>query len=424
MSKPFLLFRGPVESISGYGSRSRDLLESLFEMNLFEIKIDSCLWGQTPMNALDDGNTFHNWIKTNIVKNINSKPDVYVQVTVPNEFSPIGNFNIGVTAGIETTMAPKDWIDGCNKMDLVLVSSNFSKEILLNTIYSEVEKISNKLIATYRVNVPVEVLFEGIKTSIFNNENKNNSELSEELNSIDSDFCFLFVGNWLKGNLGEDRKNVGMLIKCFVEAFRDSHDKPALVLKTSSATFSVKSRESIKNKIKEITSGIENPPPIHLLYGELKDEEMNELYNHPKIKCMVTITKGEGFGRPLLEFTMTGKPIISSNWSGQKDFLDNELSLLIGGTLTEVDNSAVDNFIIKNSKWFTADYNEFILTLRVVKEKYNSYLSRFETLRLNNSKNFSFEKMKELFETILNKNNIVVRPKEQKLNLPKLIKID
>ena len=132
MSRPFLLFRGPVESISGYGSRSRDLLESLFEMNLFEIRIDSCLWGQTPMNGLDDGNTFHNWIKNNIVKNINSKPDIYVQVTVPNEFSPVGNFNIGVTAGIETTMTPKDWIDGCNKMDLILVSSNFSKEILLS----------------------------------------------------------------------------------------------------------------------------------------------------------------------------------------------------------------------------------------------------------------------------------------------------
>ena len=145
---------------------------------------------------------------------------------------------------------------------------------------------------------------------------------------------------------------------------------------------------------KEITSGIENPPPIHLLYGELKDVEMNELYNHPKIKCMVTITKGEGFGRPLLEFTMTGKPVISSNWSGQKDFLDNDFALLIGGELTEVDSSVVDNFIINHSKWFTADYNEFILTLRVVKEKYNSYLNRFETLRLNNSKNFSFEKIK------------------------------
>ena len=54
---------------------------------------------------------------------------------------------------------------------------------------------------------------------------------------------------------------------------------------------------------------------------ELISEELNELYNHPKVKAMVSTTKGEGFGRPLLEFSLTGKPIMASGWSGHLDFL-------------------------------------------------------------------------------------------------------
>jgi hypothetical protein len=422
MSKPFLLFRAPVESISGYGSHSRDLLESLYLMDLFEIKIDSSPWGVTPMNALKNDNSFHIWIKSNIIKKLLVKPDVYIQVTVPNEFIPVGDFNIGITAGIETTKAPREWIDGCNKMDLILVSSNFSKDVLSNTLYHEIDKLTNNIIRTYRITKPIEVLFEGVKTSVYNKTNNINGEISNQLNSIPSDFCFLFVGNWLKGVLGEDRKNVGMLIKSFVYAFKDSPVKPGLILKTSIATFSIKSREIIKNKIKEITKGIENPPPIYLLYGELSDEEMNQLYNHPKIKSMVTLTKGEGFGRPLLEFTMTGKPVISPNWSGQKDFLSFDNSVLIGGSLTDVHDSVIDNFIVKNSQWFTPNYDEVLKVFNIVKKNYDSFLEKSEKLRIDNCENFSFDKMKEIFELILRR--YTIKPEEHKLILPELIKID
>jgi hypothetical protein len=130
MSKPFLLFRGPVKTMSGYGAHSRDILQALHELDLFEIRIDSCAWGVTPMTALNKNNPFHIWIENNIISSINATPDVYVQVTVPNEFKPIGKYNIGITAGIETTIAPKDWVDGCNRMDSIIVTSNFSKEVL------------------------------------------------------------------------------------------------------------------------------------------------------------------------------------------------------------------------------------------------------------------------------------------------------
>lgn len=414
MNKPFLLFRGPVKTRSGYGAHSRDLLQALYEMDMFEIKIDSCMWGSTPMTALED-NLFHKWIESNIISQLEKTPDIYVQVTVPNEFQRVGKFNIGVTAGIETTIAPKDWVDGCNRMDLIISTSTFSKDVLLQTVYNETEKNTGKLITQHKINKQIEVLFEGVDTSIYNNV-YDNIDID-----IKEDFAYLFVGHWLKGDIGQDRKDVGMLIKCFADAFKGVEDRPGLVLKTSSATFSIKERESFRKKIEGLVKDIENPPSIYLLFGDLTNKEMNNLYNHPKIKSMITITKGEGFGRPLLEFTMTGKPVIASNWSGHKDFLPMDKAIMIGGKLTEVHESAVDTFILKDSKWFTANYGEVVEVFKLVYKDYDKFLEKSELLRVDNLEKFSMEKMKDKFKNIILP--FSSQPKEQKLILPKLTKI-
>jgi glycosyltransferase involved in cell wall biosynthesis len=418
MIKPFLLFRGPVKTRSGYGAHSRDLLEALYKMDLFDIKIDSCGWGSTPFTALEEGNEFHKWINDNIITSSTDQPEIYVQVTVPNEFQRVGKFNIGVTAGIETTVAPKNWVDGCNRMDHIITTSTFSRDVLLQTVYNETENTTGKLIKQYRIEKPVSVLFEGVDTTIYNNEYKGIDV------DITEDFAYLFVGHWLKGDLGQDRKDVGMLIRCFIESFKDEEVKPALVLKTSAASFSVKQREEFRKKIEDIVkqSNTTTPPSVYLLFGELTNSEMNDLYNHPKIKAMVSLTKGEGFGRPLLEFTMTGKPVIASNWSGHKDFLPMDKAIMVGGKLTEVHESVIDDFIIKGSKWFTANYNEFAEVLKLVQKDYDKFLKKSESLREFNSVFFTLDGMKEKFESILKQNT--VQSKEHKLVLPKLTKVN
>ena len=412
--KPTLLFRGPVKTRSGYGSHSRDLLESLYQMNMFDIKIDSCIWGSTPMTALESDNLYHQWIESNIVTEFQGLPDIYIQVTVPNEFQRFGKLNIGITAGIETTIASKDWIDGCNRMDLIIATSNFTKEVLLTSIYEETK--DGKLINRFKIEKPVIVLFEGVDTNIYNDNVNKDFKLD-----IKEDFAYLFVGHWLKGNIGQDRKDVGMLIRCFTEAFKTEKNPPALILKTSSANFSIKERENFRKKILDIVGNEKNPPPIYLLFGDLTNKEMNDLYNHPKVKSMVSITKGEGFGRPLLEFTMTGKPVIASNWSGHKDFLSIDKSVMIGGKLTDVDDSAVDNFIIKGSKWFTANYNEVVEVLKLVKKDYNKFLLKSQSLKKVNNSNFSLINMTEEFKKILIP--YVTIPEQVKLVLPKLNRV-
>ena len=414
MSKPKLLFRGPVETRSGYGSHSRDILESLRAMDMFDFSIDSCNWGVTPLTALEDGNEFHQWIKKHKVLSIDAQPDVYVSVTISNEFRRVGKFNVGITAGIETTVAGKDLIDGCNNMDLIIVPSNFTKDVYFQTVYNETENGTGRLIKQHKIVKPMEVLFEGADTKIYNDVVDDSFNLD-----IKEDFAYLFVGHWLKGDTGQDRKDVGMLIKTFVETFKDDENKPALVLKTSAGAFSVKDRELIRRKIKSVVG--ETNVPIYLLYGDLTDNEMNSLYNHPKIKTMVSLTKGEGFGRPLLEFTMTGKPVIASNWSGHKDFLPLDRAVMVGGTLTDVHDSAVDKFVLKNAKWFTANYNEASAIMKLVRDEYDSFKTKSEELKEINKNNFSMNMMTKKLETILSP--YIQRPERVDLKLPKLNKI-
>jgi hypothetical protein len=416
MSKPFLLYRAPIETISGYGAHSRDILKSLYNTKLFDIKIDSCMWGNTPMTELDpDNDLFHLWMKDNIIRQLDRQPDYYVQVTVPNEFQPLGKYNIGITAGVETTMIPKDWITGCNKMNLIIVPSNFSKSVMLTTQYSD-------MLPT-KIGTKIDVVFEGVDTSVYKKmpyEQMKETKVKNYLDGIKEDFCFLFVGHWLKGDLGQDRKDVGMLIRKFAEGFNGLENKPALVLKTSSASFSVKDRERLRRSIQNILFGIQDPPSVYLVFGTLTDEEMNELYNHPKIKSFVSFTKGEGFGRPMLEFTMTGKPVLASNWSGHLDFLNEVLSVRLNGELKDVHPSAADQFIIQGSKWFQIDYDDAILKMKDVISHYDSYLKRAEMLREENMNKFSLGEMNLKFNEIMTK-----CLGEQKLNessLPKLVR--
>jgi hypothetical protein len=415
--KPTLVFQAPVATRSGYGDHSRDLLHSLYKLDKFDIKIISTRWGLTPMDVLNYDNEFHKWVVDNIIPGIQEKPDVYVQVTVPNEFQPLGHYNIGITAAIETTHSPIDWVHGCNRMDLIIVPSEHSKKSLVDSVYNEADKQTGKLIAQHKVEKPIEILFEGFNENFGTEAVRNVTELD----AIKEDFAFLFVGHWLRGDLGEDRKNVGMTIKTFAMAFKNEKVKPALVLKTSSAGFSILDREATIKKIREVLGKDYGQVPIYLLHGDLTESEMNGLYEHPKVKAMLNFTKGEGFGRPLLEFSLTGKPVIVSGWSGHLDFLKSG-AVLLEGELKEVHESAADQFLLKEAKWFNVNISKALSTIKDVYKNYNKYKIESSKLGKQNKQNFSLAKMTELFDSILGNYGIYskVQPKFQQLQLPKL----
>jgi hypothetical protein len=415
--KPTLVFQGPVATRSGYGDHARDLLHSLYKLDKFDIKVVSLRWGQTPMDALNYDNEFHKWIIESIIPKVQEKPDIFIQVTVPNEFQPLGFYNIGISAAIETTHSPLDWVHGCNRMDLIIVPSEHSKKSLVDSVYNEQDKATGKLIGQHKLQKPIEVLFEGFNESFGTND----FLYVTELDQIKEDFAFLFVGHWLRGDLGEDRKNVGMMIKTFAMAFKNEKKKPALVLKTSSAGFSILDREETIKKIKQALGKDYSKVPVYLIHGDLTEDEMNGLYEHPKVKAMLNFTKGEGFGRPLLEFSLTGKPILVSNWSGHVDFLK-EGAVLLDGELKNVHPSAADQFLLKEAKWFSVNISEALVKMKDVFKNYSKYLPGSTKLAKNNKQNFSLQKMTEGFDIILNQYGIYskVQPKFQTLQLPKL----
>ena len=398
VKKPLLVVQGPVATRSGYGDHSRDLVRSLISLDKYDIRIVSLRWGNTPMNGLNSNNESDKQIIDRIGLPIERKPDVFIQISVPNEFEPKGTYNIGITAGIETTVAPIDWIHGCNRMDLIIVPSQFSKEVLEKTSYVEKNNQTGQLINTFKITKPIEVLFEG-----FNNETFGADVVPQisELDQIKEDFAFLYTGHWLQGDLGHDRKDVGMTIKSFCHAFRGNKNAPALVLKTSSAGFSVRDREAMAGRIEELTQEFgKDCPSIYLLHGEFTEIEMSGLYNHPKIKAMVSFTHGEGFGRPLLEFSLTGKPVIASNWSGHLDFLKDG-AVLLDGELKDVHPSAQNQFILQGSKWFYVNYSNAINKLRDIYKNYDKYKAESRKLGKHNKENFSLEKMTKGFDNIL-----------------------
>jgi glycosyltransferase involved in cell wall biosynthesis len=416
--KPTLVFQAPVATRSGYGDHARDLLHSLYKLDKFEIKVISTRWGNTPMDALNYDNEFHKWVVGNIIQSPTEKPDIYIQVTVPNEFQPLGHYNIGITAAIETTHSPLDWVHGCNRMDLIIVPSEHSKKSLVDSVYNEQDKQSGQLIAQHRIQKPIEILFEGFDENDFGTEVVTTIS---ELDSIKEDFAFLFVGHWLRGDLGEDRKNVGMMIKTFATAFKNEKEKPALVLKTSAAGFSVIDRETTIKKIRQVLGSDYKSVPIYLLHGDLTPSQMNGLYEHSKVKAMLNFTKGEGFGRPLLEFSLTGKPVIVSNWSGHLDFLK-QGAVLLEGELKPVRESAADQFLLKESQWFNVTVSKALPIIKDVYKNYDKYKSEASKLGKHNLETFSLSKMTEGFDTILNQYGIYSKkqPTFQPMQLPKL----
>jgi len=431
--KPLIFVSCPVDTFSGYGARSRDIVLSLIKSEKYDVKILPQRWGSTPFGFLQPDNPDHKliidcaWSQPQLPR----QPDVWIQITIPSEFQPIGKFNIGITAGIETTLCAPQWIDGINRMDLTLVSSEHAKRVFQNSSFEERNNQTNQVTRKLVLEKPVEVLFEGVNTEIYKKLDEVEGEVAEAIDDmVKEDFNYLFVGHWLQGDIGEDRKDVGMLIKTFLETFKGKKQRPGLILKTSSGGYSIMDRDSILEKIRTIEESVGGDlPSVYLLHGELSDEEVNILYNHPKVKAHVTFTKGEGYGRPLLEATLSQKPVIASNYSGHTDFLKPETSILLPGELKQIHPSAaVQDMLLPESGWFTVDYKKAANTLEDVYKNYKKYIGEAKKQSYISRTEFSLEKMAEKLVSIIEekapKPVQLKLPQLKKIELPKLKKID
>jgi hypothetical protein len=404
----------PIDTYSGYGARARDFVKAFIEARPdLDVRILSQRWGNTRFGYLADHN--EDDLISRILPQLQTKPDVWVQITVPNEFQSVGHYNIGVTAGMETTIAHATWVQGVNKMDLTLVSSQHAKDVFLNSKF-EMKDNNGQPQGLVEVTKPIEVLFEGVNTDVYKQVSSD-----FDLSMVKEKYAYLFVGHWLQGDFGHDRKNIPYMIKTFLETFKGKMNRPALILKTQAATSSLMDKERILKKIEAVKKSVKGAglPNIYVIHGEMSDSEMNSLYNHTKVKTMVSFTRGEGFGRPLLEFTTTGKPIIASGWSGQSDFLDVDKSFLLGGTLEKVHKSAaIKDMILEEAAWFKPNDNEVANAWKVSTKQYVKLLTNSKKQKSRTLREFTFNNMTDKLKEILDSNIEIVE--QIQLNLPSL----
>lgn len=423
MNKPTFVISCPIDTYSGYGARSRDVVKALVELDKYDVKILPQRWGNTPYGFIKAHPEWQFLTQHLITGNLTQQPEIWCQITVPNEFQAIGKYNIGITAGIETTAAPANWVEGCNRMNLILGSSQHTIDVLRNSVFDKKDQRTNQSLGVLEWKGEGEVLFEGVNAETFK-PTKSSSSVTPDLSSIKENFAYLFVGHWMQGSMGEDRKNVSLMIKIFCETFKNVKNAPALILKTTTVGTSYMDRDEIVKRVKAIQSTVQakSLPNIYILHGDFTNKEMNSLYNNPKVKAMINITKGEGFGRPLLEFSLVNKPIISTNWSGHIDFLNPEFTHLLPGTKTQVHPSAANDMILKEAQWFSVDVGSVNGALKDVKDNYKDWTVKAKRQGYQSRTKFSYEKMKELLGTILD-TKIPEFPKQVGLQLPKLKKV-
>ena len=389
MTKKKILVIGPVLSMSGYGFQARFALEALkSQEEKYDIYVQPIGWGKTGWLWRD--NEFRDWMDDRITETqvlIQKRelfPDISLQITIPNEWKRIAPVNIGYTAGIETTKVSPVWIQKANEMDKVIVVSNHSKQVFENTKPKLTHPQTGEEVKL-ELTTPIEVVNYPVR--YFEPED------IPGLN-LDYNFNFLAVAQW------SPRKNIENTIRWFVEEFVDQ--KVGMVVKTSIATNSITDRNYTEKRLGALLSEYpDRKCKVYLLHGDMSDEQMTSLYQNDKIKALVNIGHGEGYGLPIFEAAYNALPVVSVGWSGQLDFLTQKgknMFAEVNYTLQPVQPQAVwPGVIEKDSMWAYADQGSYKMTLRKMKKEYAKNKRRAEKLKTIIEKEFTSEKMYEQF---------------------------
>lgn len=424
MSKLSCVIASPIDTFSGYGTMARSFAKAILKLKKEEWNIEflSLRWGSTHFGALNENDKEELEIINRIIPDgqLKSRPDIWIQVSVAEEFQPIGTVNIGYSCLVETSIVPGEMLEGLNRMNFNLVSSEHSKNIALSTKWDKVGQ-NNQKEGTLESEKPLETLFIGLDT----NKYKKPKIINFDLSNIKESFCFLSVGHFLPAtDVLEDRKMLGRLVKSFFETFKDKKNKPALILKSSTVGYSYVDQErtlTIIDNIRKTVVG-KDLPNVYLIHGELSEEEMCQLYAHDKVKAFV-LTGNEGFGLPYIEFSaVSGKPIIASPWSGHIDFLTPEFNTYVSGVLEQVHPAAANKYLLQESSWFKPDMKSLGSALEDMYKNYSKYVDNGKRQGYRSRTEFTIDKMAETLNEILKKHMPVIS-KPVPLSLPKLAEI-
>ena len=402
MKRKKILVRGPGLTRSGYGEQTRFALRALkTHEEFFDIYFEPLNWGQT--GWLSDDDEERKWMDSLVAKTIsysqrNPQYDVAVQVTIPQEWENIGKVNIGYTAGTETTKISGEWIGKCNEVDKIITVSDHTKAAFENSVYDVIDNTTGEKRSGYRCATPLETI--GFATRTVKPE-----PLDLEL---PNDFNFLMVSQW------SVRKNIENTVRWFIEEFKD--DDVGLVLKLNTKNNSIKDSEFTRKRLKSLIDDTKGKRKckIHLLHGDLTDGQMTSLYRDSKIKCLINLAHGEGFGLPMFEAVQNELPVLAPNWSGHTDYLyapqkDKKTKKVkkrphfasVEYTIQPIQKEAVWHpVLIEDSMWAYPQKVSYAKALRDVFKNNGKYNKLAKALKKHVDKNFSPEKLYGRFAEI------------------------
>jgi glycosyltransferase involved in cell wall biosynthesis len=377
-----IIVRGPALSRSGYGEQTRFALRALREnQDKYDIYLYTTSWGAT--SWLTEDNEERRWIDSLLEKTVmysqqGGHYDVSLQVTIPAEWERLAEYNVGYTAGIETTKVSPLWLEKTYAVDKIIVPSNHSKDVFTTSSWEGTDGRTNQEIKLTCIT-PIDVVNFPVK------------EIDPEEIDLDlqTDFNYLCVAQW------GPRKNVEKTLEWFVEEFYNDSEV-GLVLKTQLAKNCLIDKRHCESRLKNLLARYpERKCKVYLLHGAMSDGEMTSLYTHPKIKAIVSTTHGEGFGLPLFEAAYNGLPVVAPDWSGQRDFLyapqkdkktkkikEKAMFAKVQYTLENIDPSAVwENVIIAESQWAVPRQESYKSCLRKVYKDYKAFKSSANKLK-------------------------------------------
>ena len=403
-----IIVRGPALSRSGYGEQARFALRSLRAYEeLFDIRLVLTGWGKTGWVTDDDEE--RQWIdeiaKNTIIEQQDPNftgYDMSLQITIPNEWENLAPINIGYTAGVEASSVSPVWLEKGMAMDRIILVSNFAKQVYESTAYDAENTKTGEIVKGFRCTTPMIAVNYPVRHFE-----------PEDLNlQFDNDFNFLIVAQW------GTRKNVTNAIHWFVEQFKDQD--VGLVVKLNTINNSFLDRHHTGKKLKTVLSATpERKCKVHFIHGDLTDGEMTALYQHPQIKCMISMAHGEGFGLPLFEAAYNDMPIIAPAWSGYCDFLyapvkqkktgkvkNKAMFARVDYSLAPIQDEAVWKGVLeKGVQWCYPEKNSYQSRLKEVFTDYGRFKAQAKVLRKYIDKNFvAEEQYKQFAEAVLGTN--------------------
>lgn len=332
----------PLLSKSGYGVHSRQIFqwaEQYTKKKDYTLTVNSTSWGSTGWYLHSDTNK---GLTGRILDKLvipPSKVDLHIFVGLPNEalndWKVKAKKTILITAGVESTRCNPQWKSFINNPSvcMTIVPSQFTKNGLVAGGCSK-----NKIVVVPEAFV---------------------DECTHNVEPLDigevPDQNLLVLSSVVMDTI-KDRKNFFNTMLALKKSL-GGQSQIGAVLKVNSAGRGSIDRHNTIHSLKEIKEVLKLDFPITLVHGELSDSELVGLYKHSNINALFTMTRGEGFGLPILEAAASGLPVIASDWSAHPEFLDHKFVKLKGREVP-IPEQRKDAQIWVDGNWFEPDVNK------------------------------------------------------------------